>query len=533
MAVEKLARAAPRLLPIPRTVLYLAVLAAATLFYSWHLGQTPVHLHHDELEYALNGHSIARSLRDTNGTLLPFYLIPPSHMLATPIITYTTALYQTIFPVSEWAVRLPSVSTGLLSIFLIMLLIQSTFKNRWITFIAGLLATTTPMLFILSRLLLDNLYPIPFILLWLVLLKRFLDHKKIAILFLAGLSLGVGIHSYHSPKLYMPIYFIATTIALIPEIKKSARVYIALIAGFTIPILIFLPWLARHPEITGQLVGYVASHDPTTDVSKGVFGVLAPGRVMKALSSSYLAYFDPRILFISGDRHPVLSTQQIGAFLIPIFFLATIGSLVALIRPPDRIAKVVLFGFLTYPLAPAFMTEPQRISRGSVVIPFLIILAAYGAEYLLRSKDRIFKSLLVALLIGSLLQFSFFLKDYHGPYRARSYGWFNNNIGGALEAALSAMQTLQANALYLDQRMPWVDRYSLFYQLKLGIHNPPPQSLFNPQTMTADQLAPRSIVVTQAANTFGTQNTGNTLRLLHAIKEPDDTISFYVYYRTP
>lgn len=159
-------------------LVYAIILTLTTIIFSYGLSQTPVHLVQDELAFALNAHSITNSLHDTNGTFLPFYFKHLDTFWATPVVTYLTAVLLIFLPLSETNVRLASVLVGITSILLIMLLTQRIYRRQLLTYIAGLLAATTPALFMHSRLLLGNLYPVPFVLLWLLFLKKFIDEKR-------------------------------------------------------------------------------------------------------------------------------------------------------------------------------------------------------------------------------------------------------------------------------------------------------------------------------------------------------------------
>ncbi len=504
------------------------ILILATTIFPYNLSETPVHLNQDELAFALNARSIADSLRDTSGQFLPFYFRHLDAFWATPVIVYLTALFLIFLPFSEASVRLASVFIGLVSIFLIMLLIQRTYKSHALTYIAGFLAATTPALFIHSRLLLDNLYPVPFVLLWLLFLKKFIDEKKGLALFLSGLSLGAGIHSYHAPKIMMPIYFVASAIVLIPEIRKNIKFYSLFLIGFILPIMIFIPWLIIHPDTLQNQVQYIGGGDETIDTARGIWGVLNVSRLSNVVAPSFFTYFSPRILFTTGDSSLIHSTHKAGAFLLPILILAVFGILEVLFKQKDRLSKLILFGFLTYPIAPALVNQSQRISRGLVVIPFLILLATYGASYLLKSKDKHLKILLSILLITSAIQFGFFLHDYHGDYRTRSYGWFNNNIGGAMEAGIAATAAHQSQLLYIDNRIPFASLYSKFFQIKLGRDLEKNQVFFDSSSPNTSSFLPNSILIVTAAAAPPLTTIPN-LTKLQVITEPDDTVSFYIF----
>ncbi len=503
---------------------YFATLALTAILLMSGLNRTPAHLNQDELGFSLNAYSIDHSMRDTSGQFLPLYTKHLDYFWAGPVVTYLTAILLIVFPLSESTIRLPSVLTGLSSVALAMVLIHQTFKNKTVTVIVGFLTATTPLLFMLSRVLLESVFPIPFVLLWLVLLKKSLDDKKVSFILLSGLTLGVGTHSYSAAKLYMLLYFLATLFLLIIVFKKPIKPCLYLVVGFMLPVLISLPVFFKNPDIVGHLAGYIKGFDRSVQTEQEIFGIFEPKRLVNIFTKSYLSYFGPNLLFINGDSSLIESTHKSGAFLWPILVLATIGVFVA-VKTSDPIAKLILFGLISYPAGPLLVNQPQRISRGSVVIPFMIILAGYGVAYLLHSKNKKVKALLAALLVGTVVQFSFFLYDYHNLYHARSYKWFNGNIGGAMEEGIHQAQRYQSSRLYLDQNIPFVARYAKFYEIKTNTSVQ--WQIFNPDT--AILLTPGSVAVVTASRANTMHNNDVFLEQLATIREPDNTISFYIY----
>src|SRR3989344_2775094 len=124
------------------------LLALIILTYPIFLDRTPIHLNQDELGFALNAHSISNTGFDENGRFYPLYFWHLGVMWSTPIIVYLTALSLKLFPVSEIAIRLPSVFIGLINIGLIYLLAKKLFKSELWGLVAGILLATTPVHFI-------------------------------------------------------------------------------------------------------------------------------------------------------------------------------------------------------------------------------------------------------------------------------------------------------------------------------------------------------------------------------------------------
>jgi 4-amino-4-deoxy-L-arabinose transferase-like glycosyltransferase len=502
--------------------------------YSYSLDTVPVHLNQDELEYALNAKQISIDLHDKNGTFLPFYFWHLDFFWNTPIAGYLCAVFLKLLPLSESSIRLPSVFIGISSLVLIMLLVQDMFNNRKLTFISGILISITPVFFIHSRLLLDNLYIVVFVLLWLLFLNKFLKKRKVYLIFLSLLSLGIGFHSYHAAKIYMPVYLIFTVAILIFSFKKKSLRYIAFgFVGFLIPIILFIPWLTKYPDTLLHQVSYISWLDTSVDSQKGIWGVFNFKRLGN-ISKSYTTYLGPEILFIKGDRSLIHSTNKVGAFLIPMSLLLIIGIYVSAFKEKGWFSKLLIFGFLTYPLAPSVVNDPSRISRGLVVIPFVILLCVYGARELMFSKGIVRKTAFLILIVISGFQFAYFINDYFGDYRNRSYSWFNNDTGAALEYVINISDQKEVNRIYLDEHTPFVDRYFNFYQLKLNKNLNDIWVFYDYKSDDVTQLQEKSLIMLRSDHlNFSKVLEGDVLSRMAVIHEPDGSESFYIYYLEP
>jgi len=501
------------------------------LVYSYGLGKVPIHLNQDELEFALNAKSIADTGRDLSGKVFPFYFWHLNGFWATPVIVYVTAFVLKFAPLAESTIRLSSVIIGVSSIALIMLLVQKIFKEKKLTMISGMLAATTPVLFIHSRVLLDNLYPVPFVLLWLLFLYLFKKSKRTSFLFWSGLALGVGLHSYHAAKIYMPMYFVATVAYLIWEKKGNWQRLGSLLIGFLIPVVLFIPWLTKYPDTLLNQVSYIGSIDKSVDVEKGLLGVFNVAR-LKQVTDSYGTYFGSRILFTEGDRSLIHSTHKTGAFLFPVSIFLILGIANVISNKKDKYPWILLFGLATYPLAPSIVNDPQRISRGLIIIPFVLLLSVYGVKFMISSKEKLLKSLAVILLIIIPLQFAFFVKDYFEAYPVRSYHWFNNDIGGALESAINNTTMREVDTIYIDESIWFIDKYWDFYQKKFSKELTNKTIFFNHAKQKFTGFPKGSLVVIQSDHVpKGAPQWVGNFEKVEIIREPGGNESFYVYYQ--
>ena len=183
------------------------------VLYSANLGHAPIYLHEAEVLFALHAEAIATTWRDTNGRLLPLYFQMPQigfNVWFHPMVVYAMVPWLKILPLSEAAIRFPSVVVGLTDVVLIYFIAARIFRSeRWGLLAAALLALT-PSHFMHSRMAMDYLYPVPFVLAWLLCLLVFLDRQRPWTLFAATSFLGIGIYSYIASTIMMPLYLALT-----------------------------------------------------------------------------------------------------------------------------------------------------------------------------------------------------------------------------------------------------------------------------------------------------------------------------------
>src|SRR5499427_8087355 len=100
----------------------LLLLVAVCALYAIDLGHAPIYLHEAEVLFALHARSIATTAHDTNGRLLPLYFQMPqigANVWFHPMIVYAMVPFLAVLPLSEFAIRLPSVVVGLVNVTLV------------------------------------------------------------------------------------------------------------------------------------------------------------------------------------------------------------------------------------------------------------------------------------------------------------------------------------------------------------------------------------------------------------------------------
>jgi 4-amino-4-deoxy-L-arabinose transferase-like glycosyltransferase len=334
----------------------------------------PRYLAPDEMFSALTAQSVATTGRDLNGRFMPLYFQLPdsfeTRMWYQPIVVYAIAASLEVLPFSQSNVRLPMALAAVADILLAYYVGRVLFRNQTLAVAAAVLLALTPAHFSDSRVAMDHHAFLPFILGWLLCVLLYLERRRRYLLFGAGLILGVGLFTYIASYVLMPA-FALMTVAVLYWRREPLRAYAALAGGFFLPLAIGALYLASHPAvITDTLWRYQRQQASVVD------------RLMK-VGTVYASFWQPRVLFISGPRAIWIA----GQFLLPVAGLL-IAAGMKIVRKPDTPALLLLAGLLIAPLPASVVGEPEVIRRAAGVMPFAVLLAAVGLEYVWRAESE-------------------------------------------------------------------------------------------------------------------------------------------------
>src|SRR3989344_2639607 len=506
---------------VPIVIIFLTV-----ILYGSFLDITPVHFNQDELGFSLNAYSIAKTGYDENGRFLPLYFWHLGVMWSTPIIVYLTSFVLKLFPLTEATVRFASVFIGIMDVVLIFYLAKKLFKKQLYGIIAAALLALTPVHFIHSRLLLDNLYPVPFVLAWLLFLFIFLEQKKLWSLLLSSFFLGLGVHSYHAAKVLMPIYLTMTFLFLIPEIKKKKIIAPLILLAFILPILPLIPWLSQYPDTLTDQVRYTGLYNTNLSPIAGILSLITLENLLQKLGI-YVSYFNLSFLFSTSDISLIHSTRTVGVFLLSLLILLPLGMVKIIKELGRRAGLLIITGFFVAPMAPSLVGNQFRVSKELVILPSAILLAVSGIRFLLNFRNKVGKVLAIILLAIIPLQFGLFISTYYGDYRNQSYTWFNYDIPGGLETVIGQSQQKPTDSIYLDNKVHFIDRYWKFYIIKNHSEDLISKTnYFDSQYLDLKSLPTNSLLLYRFDSINSQQS---RINLTEKIREPDGFTSFYIY----
>ncbi len=503
----------------------IALLALVAALYVRHLAYAPIYLVHDEIKFALQARSIAQNGRDLNGAFMPLYFSEPEFPAGRdPVSIYATALVLRVLPLSERAIRLPTALVGLLDVVLMFLLARRIFKNEWLGLIAAGLLAFTPAHFIHARMGYDVLYPLPFLLAWLLCLVTFIENNRPRTLLAGTMFLGLGVYSYLACVVMMPLYFLMTCLTIRPT--KTVRPYLVAAIGFGAPLLLMVVWQILHPNRFADIIGAYAPFDSaagnTAGAGRGVFRAVY--LAVSDRAGAYWNFFNPSFLFLTGDSSLINSTREVGVFLLPIAVLIPLGMYQMAVVRPSRFNVMLLCGLASAPVAAVLMAAIE-IRRALLLLPFAILVATFGVECLMTARRRAWRALAVVLLLVVPLQFRNFFVDYYGQHRVRSATWFGGNVRGALLHVIDA----SPSTVYLSTGIPYVDAYWSFYTLAQGREDLLARTVYDEPHRLGERPAPAGALLVSSVGQEPA-NAGDWQRV-RVITEPNGTPSFAVYRR--
>ena len=400
-----------------KKIILIVILLLAAFLRLFNLANFPTGINADEAAIGYNAYSLIETGKDEHGASWPIHFksfgdYKPGlyFYLVLPLVKF--------FGLNAWSVRLPSALLGILSVFLIYLLVKELFKNEWWGILSAGMLAISPWHLHFSRGGWEVNVATTFILLFVLFFVKSL--KKISFLIPAGLFLILSLYTYHSARVVALFLTLALVLFYWKNIfqKKNIKlVSTIIIVGFLflIPLIISFVGPAGTARFSG--VGLFADSGPLWRVNElrvehGSVASLSTRLIHNrfvgygvAFLENYFDHFEGNFLFISGDvipRSRVPETGQLYLFEIPLFLLG----LYFLIRDKLK-GKIVLFIWLFMgPVAAALTFQtPHALRSHNMVIP-LAIISAYGLYNLfswLKKQKKIFVifgSLLIAILIS-------------------------------------------------------------------------------------------------------------------------------------
>lgn len=396
--------------------------------------KVPPAINWDEASLGVNAYSILKTGKDEWGRVMPV-TFEAFGDYKLPGYVYTAVPFIAVFGLSEFAVRLPSVLFGSLSvIFLYLLVFELTKDKKW-AYLSAILLAISPWHFFLSRIALEANLALSFFLLGFYLLIYSL--KKNALLVPASILLGLSIFTYNSARIFIPVFLLVFIFMYCKNlIKNNYSIFSALIFGLFLTagfyFALFQDSSARYYWVKILDEGAINFLEQSRNNStfSPLFTELIYNRVtyfVFTFVSNYLKHLSIQFLAISGGSNYQFSLQNFGLmyFIELPFLLYGFYKLIG-----KKTGWIFLSWLLIAPIPASLTREAPHALRSIFMLGSIQIITAYGLiQLFLVLKKNTLKKIAVVLIIFLIFINSFYysktyFKDYPVKYsQAWQYGY--------------------------------------------------------------------------------------------------------------
>ncbi len=403
----------------------LIVLCFAFVIRIWNLSTNPAGFFCDEASIGVNAFSILATGNDEHGNHLPLFFQAFGEFKS-PIQTYSTIPFITLFGLNEFSIRLVSVFYGVLGIIAVYLLSLEIFQKKShyahsLSLISAVLLAISPWHIHISRVSLEGLAA--FVFFTTLGLYVFLKSQNKPFLMLVSITLfAIAMYSYFPARIFIPLFGIGLAILYYQfffTYKKVTVLCIILLSFILTPMLLHLIDTGSN---RWNQVSIFSNHSHNQSI-------------VNHITHNYLSHFSYDFLFTKGDidmpgqfitRHSVRGFGELYLFQLPLLF----SGILYLFIKNKKIFGVLTVWLLLYPVGSMFTLDQSAQATRSIigVIPFQIIssIGILGIESILRNT-RITRFIILCFfcVIGSISFFQYMQKYFfeYPQYSSNFWGW--------------------------------------------------------------------------------------------------------------
>ncbi|HSX09645.1 MAG TPA: glycosyltransferase family 39 protein [Candidatus Saccharimonadales bacterium] len=378
----------------------------------------PPGLYIDEASIGYNAYSVLTTGKDEYGIVHPLWFKSFGDYKM-PTYIYSVAGAMTVFGENEFAVRIPSVIAGTLTIFVLYLFLEKLLelekdknlqkKLRYLPLLASFFLAISTWHLQFSRGGFEVNLATFFYLVGCYFFVAFKKNRKTLPILLSLFFFVLTMYTYDVFRVIAPLTLLS--IAFIEKWykNKNSLYLIVWIAVLSLPVIIF--------SITTE--GAQRFSD-TSAFSQLKFTFLYQKILVYPLLyiSNYLSFFSLDYFFSFGDgigRHQVQNFGELYRWQLPFF----LSGIYFLLKTPKSVLKYATFLlFLSVPLAGAVaQPSPHALRALPMVIPCMIFVALGFIFLLDKIKQYKFKVLMIALVaLFALFEFAYYLQFYFVNY---------------------------------------------------------------------------------------------------------------------
>ncbi len=388
----------------------------------YNLGNTPPSLNWDEASIGYDAWLISQTGTDQWGAHWPL-IFKSFGEYKYPFHIYATALVIKLIGLSDFAVRLPSAVMGLVCLGLLYLLAKRLTNSKIIALIAVSLLSVSPWSIQFSRINWETNFALSFFLFGLLLFYKGLENKRLLFIF-SFLLFGLTIFTYNAAKVFTPLFVVCLILIYRKELWQQKIISLIGIAVFGIFILANI----LNPQISGLVRYSQVSFTEDSIKATNLYNLTHKHLFGKAqlVVGSYLSYYSPKFLFLSGDPSLQHSTQAVGEIYWLEGLFLIIGVVYLFKNKKSKINQILLAWLIIAPLAGSLTQEAPHAGRAMFELGALQIIEAIGVYQLYGlCKTKVAKHIFAILTLSLfLINISFYSYNYFYVYPlADSVDW--------------------------------------------------------------------------------------------------------------
>ncbi len=380
-----------------KTYLILTFLVSAAFLLRYMLlNSLPPSLNWDEVSHGYNAYSIMKTGMDEWGQKFPLVNFRGYGDYPLPLNLYLTIPFIFFLGLTEFAIRLPHVILGSLTVISTFFVAWGLTKDKNISLLSALLVAISPWTLFTSRFVLQSNLSI-FLLTTSVACFLNREYSK-KLLTLSFLLLGLSLFAYNTTRILAPLILIS--IWLLHKNKKiwSFRNILTIILFFLPLPFILLSSNARARSFAVSIIDQGAINKIEnlrnetklpTFLSKAVYN--RPVYFVSKFATNYIGYFSPQFLFLKGGTQYQFSVPDNGLLYwinLPFFYIGLLIFLLKALKREDSYLLVLAILVLA-PIPAAMTSEKFAVLRSSAMIPIPMILSAIGFYFVLdKVKDK-------------------------------------------------------------------------------------------------------------------------------------------------
>lgn len=396
----------------------------------WQVGQNPTFIS-DEASIGYNAFSILKTGKDEWGKFLPLtFKSFGEHKL--PLYIYLTAPSVFAFGLNEFAVRLPSILFGSLTVITVYFMVRRLvgLDRVWLSLLSSFLLAISPWHIQLSRMALEANLSLFIVVLAIVFFLKGLKEKRF--FYPSFVLFTLSFYTYNACRVFVPLLVIGLVLVFRKKLKKG---FAGLILPLGFALILLLPIILTGFRGTGERVAKVGIFaDPGIIMRINEQRVSCQKTLLRpychlvynrpvvytqVFLKNYLSHFSLKFLFFKGpelDQYSVPGRGELYLFELPFLILGVFY----LLRFRRTLSILFLWLFLA-PLANSFTGEAHPV-RAIFLLPAFQIFTAAGVVWTLSflGKTRWAKIFFIGIfLMVVTVSLRGFLVDYFVFYPSR------------------------------------------------------------------------------------------------------------------